>query len=76
MNLESICMTLFFQAREDKYYSEKLQIKIVFITEFFDQLDGVVARLQGPTKLGSFLDSSLDRIGDFFLFVGVILVIR
>jgi len=45
----------------------------LFITEFFDQLDGVVARLQGPTKLGSFLDSTLDRIGDFFIFIGVIL---
>jgi len=45
----------------------------LFITEFFDQLDGVVARLQGPTKLGSFLDSTLDRIGDFFIFTGVIL---
>ncbi len=48
-------------------------IIFLFITEFFDQLDGVVARLQGPTKLGAFLDSTLDRIGDFFLFVGVIL---
>ncbi|MFX1468517.1 MAG: CDP-alcohol phosphatidyltransferase family protein [Promethearchaeota archaeon] len=48
-------------------------IIFLFITEFFDQLDGVVARLQGPTKLGSFLDSTLDRIGDFFLFSGVIL---
>ncbi|MHA2390450.1 MAG: CDP-alcohol phosphatidyltransferase family protein [Promethearchaeota archaeon] len=45
----------------------------LFITEFFDQLDGVVARLQGPTKLGSFLDSTLDRIGDFLIFSGVIL---
>ncbi|MHA1913825.1 MAG: CDP-alcohol phosphatidyltransferase family protein [Promethearchaeota archaeon] len=45
----------------------------LFITEFFDQLDGVVARLKGPTKLGSFLDSTLDRIGDFFIFTGVIL---
>jgi phosphatidylglycerophosphate synthase len=45
----------------------------LFITEFFDQLDGVVARLQGPTTLGGFLDSTLDRIGDFFLFFGVIL---
>jgi len=50
-----------------------LIIIFLFITEFFDQLDGVVARLQGPTKLGSFLDSTLDRIGDFFLFFGVIL---
>ncbi|MBY8990734.1 MAG: CDP-alcohol phosphatidyltransferase family protein [Candidatus Lokiarchaeota archaeon] len=45
----------------------------LFVTEFFDQLDGVVARLQGPTTLGSFLDSTLDRIGDFFIFAGVIL---
>ena len=48
-------------------------IIFLFITEFFDQLDGVVARLQGPTILGGFLDSTLDRIGDFFLFIGVIL---
>ncbi|MDX1799099.1 MAG: CDP-alcohol phosphatidyltransferase family protein [Candidatus Lokiarchaeia archaeon] len=47
-------------------------IVFLFITEFFDQLDGVVARLQGPTLLGGFLDSTLDRIGDFFLFVGII----
>ena len=48
-------------------------IIFLFVTEFFDQLDGVVARLQGPTKLGAFLDSTLDRIGDFFIYVGVIL---
>ena len=45
----------------------------LFIVEFFDQLDGVVARLQGPTKLGAFLDSTLDRIGDFFIFFGIFL---
>ena len=50
-----------------------LIIIFLFVTEFFDQLDGVVARLQGPTKFGGFLDSTLDRIGDFFLFFGVIL---
>jgi phosphatidylglycerophosphate synthase len=48
-------------------------IVFLFITEFLDQLDGVVARLQGPTVLGAFLDSTLDRIGDFFLFSGLIL---
>ena len=48
-------------------------IVFLFVVEFFDQLDGVVARLQGPTKIGAFLDSTLDRIGDFFLFFGVIL---
>ena len=50
-----------------------LIIITLFIVEFFDQLDGVVARLQGPTKLGAFLDSTLDRIGDFFIFFGIIL---
>jgi len=45
----------------------------LFLVEFFDQLDGVIARLQGPTKLGAFLDSTLDRIGDFFIFFGIIL---
>jgi len=45
----------------------------LFLVEFFDQLDGVIARLQGPTKLGAFLDSTLDRIGDFLLFFGIIL---
>ena len=48
-----------------------ISIIFLFITEFFDQLDGVVARLQGPTKFGAFLDSTLDRIGDFFIFTGV-----
>ena len=43
------------------------------LVEFFDQLDGVVARLQGPTKLGSFLDSTLDRIGDYLIFFGIII---
>jgi phosphatidylglycerophosphate synthase len=47
-------------------------IVFIFLTEFFDQLDGVIARLQGPTKLGSFLDSTLDRVGDFLIFIGVI----
>jgi phosphatidylglycerophosphate synthase len=48
-------------------------IIFLFVTEFFDQLDGVVARLQGPTILGGFLDSTLDRVGDFFIFIGVVL---
>ncbi len=45
----------------------------LFLVELFDQLDGVIARLQGPTMLGAFLDSTLDRIGDFLLFFGIIL---
>ncbi len=45
----------------------------LFFTELFDQLDGIVARLQGPTRLGAFLDSTLDRLGDFFICIGIIL---
>ena len=45
----------------------------LILVEFFDQLDGVIARLQGPTKLGAFLDSTLDRIGDYLIFFGIIL---
>ncbi|MHA1988166.1 MAG: CDP-alcohol phosphatidyltransferase family protein, partial [Promethearchaeota archaeon] len=55
------------------FQSTILIIIFLFVTEFFDQLDGVVARLQGPTQLGAFLDSTLDRIGDFLIFAGVIL---
>ena len=50
-----------------------LVIIFLFTTEFFDQLDGIVARIQGPTKFGAFLDSTLDRIGDFLIFAGLIL---
>jgi len=39
----------------------------------FDQLDGVIARLQGATKFGGFLDSTLDRYSDILIFVGIIL---
>jgi len=53
------------------YQNLLIVIIFLFITEFFDQLDGVVARLQGPTKFGAFLDSTLDRIGDFFIFIGI-----
>ena len=45
----------------------------LFLIEFFDQLDGVIARLQGTTKFGGFLDSTLDRYGDALLFYGLIL---
>jgi len=50
-----------------------LSIIFLFLIEFFDQLDGVVARLQGSTTFGAFLDSTLDRYGDAFLFLGLYL---
>ena len=57
------------------FYYELLPLIIIclFLIEFFDQLDGVIARLQGPTKFGAFLDSTLDRYGDAAIFLGIIL---
>jgi CDP-diacylglycerol--glycerol-3-phosphate 3-phosphatidyltransferase len=49
---------------------------VVFITLFVfsDNLDGAMARLSGRTgKWGSFLDSTLDRVGDGAIFAGLAL---
>jgi len=56
------------------FYLQFLPIIIIFLflTEFFDQLDGIVARAQGPTKFGGFLDSTLDRYGDFAILIGIL----
>ena len=43
----------------------------LFFIEFFDQFDGVVARIQGCTDFGGFLDSSLDRYGDILVYYGL-----
>lgn len=48
-------------------------IIFLFLIEFFDQLDGVVARLQGPSEFGGFLDSTLDRYGDICIIIGIVL---
>ncbi len=48
-----------------------LLIPSLLLIEVFDQLDGVVARLQGPTAFGAYLDSTLDRYGDFAIFIGI-----
>lgn len=43
------------------------------IANLFDMLDGNVARLTGRvTKFGGFLDSSLDRLSDMVVFVGLL----
>jgi CDP-diacylglycerol--glycerol-3-phosphate 3-phosphatidyltransferase len=48
---------------------------IVFaIANLFDILDGRVARLTGRvTRFGAFLDSSLDRLSDMVVFLGIII---
>lgn len=44
------------------------------LTAFFDVVDGAVARRSGTaTPFGAFLDSTLDRVADAFLFGGLVL---
>jgi phosphatidylglycerophosphate synthase len=45
---------------------------VLLVANLFDMLDGNVARLTGNvTRFGAFLDSSLDRLSDMVLFVGI-----
>ncbi|MFN2455329.1 MAG: CDP-alcohol phosphatidyltransferase family protein [Pyrinomonadaceae bacterium] len=45
---------------------------ILIVANLFDMLDGNVARLSGRvTRFGGFLDSSLDRLSDMVVFIGV-----
>jgi phosphatidylglycerophosphate synthase len=44
---------------------------LILLGGFFDMLDGIVARTNGmSTKFGAFLDSTLDRYSDSFIFIG------
>src|SRR4029078_3575194 len=44
----------------------------LIVAHLFDMLDGQVARLSGRvTRFGGFLDSSLDRLSDMVVFVGL-----
>src|SRR4026209_975034 len=44
----------------------------LIVANLFDMLDGQVARLSGRvTRFGGFLDSSLDRLSDIVVFVGL-----
>lgn len=47
---------------------------VMILANIFDMLDGRVARLTGRvTKFGAFLDSSLDRLSDMVVFLGIII---
>lgn len=47
---------------------------IMIAANLFDMLDGRVARLTGRvTRFGAFLDSSLDRLSDMVVFLGIII---
>jgi CDP-diacylglycerol---glycerol-3-phosphate 3-phosphatidyltransferase len=47
---------------------------LVLAGGFFDLVDGVVARHQGrPTPFGAFLDSTLDRLVDMVILLGILM---
>ncbi|MGH9846417.1 MAG: CDP-alcohol phosphatidyltransferase family protein [Blastocatellia bacterium] len=47
---------------------------VMIAANVFDMLDGRVARLTGRvTRFGAFLDSSLDRLSDMVVFLGIII---
>lgn len=51
-----------------------LSAVLLLLSGFLDMVDGYVARKQGhQTKIGSFLDSILDRYGDSFVLAGLVL---
>lgn len=55
----------------------KFFVGTVLVTFFVlsDLLDGTMARLShsGPTKLGALIDSTLDRVSDAAIFIGILL---
>jgi len=47
---------------------------VLIVANLFDMLDGNVARLTGRvTRFGGFLDSSLDRLSDMVVFLGIMI---
>ncbi len=47
---------------------------VLIVANLFDMLDGNVARLSGRvTRFGGFLDSSLDRLSDMVVFLGIMI---
>src|SRR5207244_1043528 len=47
---------------------------VLIVANLFDMLDGNVARLTGNvTRFGAFLDSTLDRVSDIVVFLGIII---
>src|SRR5204863_8344312 len=47
---------------------------VLIVANLFDMLDGNVARSTGNvTKYGTFLDSSLDRLSDMDIFLGIMM---
>jgi len=50
---------------------------LVFITGILDGCDGAIARILGKTtKFGGVFDSTMDRISEFFIFMGLLVFLR
>lgn len=67
--LATVVSALYFYPRE-RFFLGTLIISIFILSDLFD---GAMARISqaGPSKWGAFLDSTLDRIADAALLIGV-----
>lgn len=55
------------------YRGELLGGVFILVSGFFDVVDGAVARATGRvSKRGAFLDSTLDRVAEFALYLGIL----
>ena len=56
------------------FYGEVLGGVLVLVAGWFDIVDGAVARVTGKTSSrGAFLDSTLDRVAEVALFLGILI---
>ena len=50
---------------------------MLLVSGFVDTMDGTIARMTGQvSKFGALLDSSLDRLAEFFIFFGLLIYYR
>ncbi len=66
----SLCAVFFFS--QGKFFLGTILVTFFVLS---DLLDGTMARQSqaGPTKLGALIDSTLDRVSDAAIFVGILL---
>ncbi len=56
------------------YFSPLIGAMLILVSAIFDSLDGQIARSMGEKKFGAFLDSTVDRVSDFFYLMGLMIV--
>ena len=75
-NLATLIMLIFsiFSFIALVYFSNLFLFSIlVFITGFFDGVDGAIARIRGKTTIfGGFFDSVMDRMSEFVIFFALL----